>query len=59
MMREIGELLRRACAQVPGYGFALLIFEFGPDGNMFYTSNAQRADVIGMMREFIQKHEAN
>ena len=57
MLNEIGKLLRIACPK--GYGFSLLLFTFGEGGNMFYTSNAQREDMIRAMREFIQKHRPN
>jgi hypothetical protein len=57
MLKEIGQLLRSACPK--GYGFSLLIFTFGPGGNMFYSSNAQREDMIRAMQEFIEKHREN
>ena len=57
MLKEIGQMLRKACPK--GYGFSLLIFSFGEGGNMFYTSNAQREDMIRAMQEFIQKHREN
>lgn len=40
------------------HGFILLAFPFGddPGQRLFYTSNAQRADVINMMKEFIIKN---
>jgi hypothetical protein len=53
----IGNRLRDAIEAVPGYGFALLIFQYGEGGNMFYTSSADRADVIAAMKEFIERHE--
>jgi hypothetical protein len=59
-LKMIGNRLRDALVGVPGYGFALLIFSFNDDGNggnMFYTSSADRDDVIKAMREFIEKHE--
>lgn len=40
----------------PGMGFALLLFDYGPGGNMFYTSSANREDMVKAMQEFIQKH---
>jgi hypothetical protein len=55
-MKEIGNGLRAAIEAVPGYGFALLIFQYGEGGNMFYTSSAQRDDVIDAMKEFIEKN---
>jgi hypothetical protein len=57
MLREIGEMLRAACPS--GYGFSLLIFSFGPGGNMFYTSNADREDMILAMKEFADKFREN
>jgi hypothetical protein len=57
MLKEIGQKIREACPK--GYGFSLLIFSFGEGGNMFYTSNAQREDMIRAMQEFIQKHRPN
>lgn len=56
-LREIGDGLR--AAMPPGFGFVLLIAEFGEKGSMFYTSNCERQDVCNMMREFIQKSEHN
>jgi hypothetical protein len=56
MLKNIGGLLREACP--PGYGFALLVFTFEP-GAMFYTANAERADMVKAMREFIAKFEEN
>jgi hypothetical protein len=57
MLNEIGKMLRDACPK--GYGFSLLIFSFGAGGNMFYTSNAQREDMIRAMQEFITKFREN
>lgn len=56
-LNEIGNLLRSNMPE--GFGFALLIFSYGEGGSMFYTSNAQRQDIINAMREFIAKHEEN
>jgi hypothetical protein len=52
-LKEIGLMLGRAVP--PGYGFTLLLFSFGPGGHMFYTSNANRDDMVRAMREFIAK----
>lgn len=41
----------------PGMGFALLLFDFGAGGGMYYTSNAQRADVLTAMQEFVEKNQ--
>ena len=40
----------------PGYGFLLMMFNFGEGGNMFYISNGERHDMLKAMREFIQKN---
>lgn len=53
MLRDIGG--RIGAALPPGYGFNLMIFNFGEGGNMFYISNGERSDMIKAMREFIQK----
>jgi hypothetical protein len=58
-LKDIGNRLRGAVSEVPGYGFALLIFNFGEGGNMFYTSNANREDIIRAMEEFIAKFREN
>jgi hypothetical protein len=41
--------------QLPGgWGFILFAFPFGSEGQMNYVSNAQRADVVAALREFIE-----
>jgi predicted secreted protein len=57
VLKDIGESLRSAMPD--GYGFSLLIFSFGPGGDMFYTSNSDREDMIRAMEEFIQKFRGN
>lgn len=42
----------------PGWGFGLLIFSFGENGTMTWISNAERADMILAMQEFIAKQGA-
>lgn len=56
-LKEIGDLLRTMMPE--GYGFSLLIFSWGEGGSMFYTSNAERTEMIAAMREFIQKFAPN
>lgn len=44
-------------ASVPdGWGFNLLLFQFGEGGNLFYISSAERQDVIALMREYIRRN---
>jgi hypothetical protein len=38
-------------------GFALLVFDLGPGGFMTWTSNANRADMVGALREMANKLE--
>ena len=56
-LKDIGDHLRSAMPE--GFGFVLLMAEFGEKGAMFYTANCNRNDVCNMMREFIQKNEHN
>jgi hypothetical protein len=54
-LRTIGVLID---GEVPvGMGFAVLLFDFGPGGALYYISNAERADMITAMKEFIAKWE--
>ena len=54
-LNRLGGLMREAMGGYPGYGFALLIFKFGKEGELFYTSNTQRQDICKVMAEFIEK----
>lgn len=48
-----------AVALPPGTGFIVLAFDLNTDtGRLEYVSNAERADVVMAMREFIRKTEA-
>ena len=53
LLQAIGHRIREGLP--PGYGFNLLIFNFGPGGSLFYLSNADREDMLTAMREFIQR----
>jgi hypothetical protein len=37
-----------------GWGFVVLAFPFGAGGRMNYISNAERADIVRVMYEFIE-----
>lgn len=54
--RKLGRELK--AQMMPGVGFALVIFDFGPGGSMAYISTAQRADMLATLRELIAKLEA-
>lgn len=53
-MNRVGKIIGEV---FDGRGFALLVFDFGPDGTMNYLSNAQRDDMLAAMKEFIATHE--
>ncbi|HLX21673.1 MAG TPA: hypothetical protein VKR23_16120 [Gaiellaceae bacterium] len=53
LLQELGD---RIGSELPnGWGFNLLLFEFGQGGGLFYISSANREDVIATMREFIRR----
>jgi hypothetical protein len=55
-MQRLGRLLDD---QLPfGWGFVFLAFPFGSDGRMNYVANAERADVVRAMYEFIEASKA-
>jgi len=43
----------------PGFGFALLVFSFGEHGYLTHVSNAQREDLVKVLRETADVLEAN
>ena|ERR1700683_3378328 len=53
-LRELAEKIDSKLPQ--GWGFTLLLFEFDPDNSLFYISNAQRQDIIKVMREWIARN---
>jgi hypothetical protein len=57
--REVGALIGEAIDQSGGhFGFALFMFGFGNDQEMTWISNAERADLIAALKEFIAKCES-
>lgn len=51
--REIAQRIGAACPE--GVGFALMLFNFGADGNMTWISNANRDDMVEAMRELVAR----
>jgi hypothetical protein len=52
---DLQKLARLIDSQLPyGWGFVVLAFPFGADARMNYIANAERADVIRVMYEFIE-----
>jgi len=57
MLKVIGRAMKDGCP--PGYGFCFFLFSYGEGGNFFYTSSAQRGDVVKLLEEFIVKLKGN
>ena len=55
LLRKLGRMITEIVAEVPGYGFGLFIFQYGPGGNMFWISNAERESILAAMEEFIER----
>jgi hypothetical protein len=53
LLQDLGG--RIGSALPAGWGFTLLLFQFGEGGSLFYIANADRADVLATMREFITR----
>ena len=63
-VKETAENLRRIADTIKpmlpqAHGFLLMTFDFDAPGRMNYLSNAQRGDVVKMLREFLTKYEAD
>jgi hypothetical protein len=55
VVSDMQKLARLVDAQLPyGWGFVVLAFPFGAGGRMNYISNADRADIVRAMYEFIE-----
>lgn len=53
-------IAKKVDAELPeGFGFIVLTFMFGKQGQLMYCSNANRNDVVAAMKEFIDKTENN
>lgn len=60
MNRQIGgeqmrQLAKKIEKEIPGLGFAVLVFEFHKPGMANYVSNAQREDMIKAMEETLKR----
>lgn len=58
--RDLGRRISAALGNEPGVpriGFTLVLFDFGPGGFMSYMANGDRAGVIRMLRELLEKLE--
>jgi|ERR1700730_1452710 hypothetical protein len=52
---DLQRLAKLVDSQLPyGWGFVVLAFPFGAGGRMNYVANADRADVVRAMYEFIE-----
>lgn len=49
-LRDVGREIRD---RLPvGWGFLLMLFQYGEGGGLFYMSSAERADVLQVLEEF-------
>ena len=51
--RQLGAGLKVATPE--GYGFMLMVMEYGEGKNCFYISSVQREDAIKMLEEMLEK----
>lgn len=49
------EEMGKAHPEMPRTGFALLVYTFGPDGWMTFTSNAGRDSMVSALEELLRK----
>ena len=54
VLKKLGEILGKSMPE--NYGFSLLMWTKGDNGNLFYISNGNRQDVIETMKEFIERN---
>lgn len=60
IMKGFGDALQEAIDEIcPGFGFALIVFEFNNPGGSNYISNADRASMIESLKETVQRLEQN
>lgn len=53
-------IAKKVAAELPeGFGFVVLAFKFNEKGQLMYVSNADRADVVKAMEEWIIKTAKN
>ena len=53
-MRDLAAIIGR---EIPGIGFAVLVFDFNEPGIGNYVSNAQREDMIISLKETVKRLE--
>lgn len=54
-MRDLAAMVK---AEIPGFGFAIMVFDFNAPGIGNYVSNAQRDDMITALKETTSRLEA-
>lgn len=54
-MRDLADMVKD---EIPGIGFALLVFDFNEVGMSNYISNARREDMIEALRSTLKRWEA-
>lgn len=56
LMRKLGTMIQK---EIPGVGFALVVFEFKAPGIANYISNADREDMIKGLQETVDRLRRN
>lgn len=57
---KLQRIAKKVDAELPeGFGFVVLAFKFNEKGQLMYVSNADRADVVKAMEEWIIKTAKN
>lgn len=55
-MRNLAKLISK---EIPGLGFCLITFEFKNEGIGNYISNAERPEMINLLKETVKRWETN
>ena len=55
LLKALATLIAHAMPK--DWGFTLMLFKYGPEGDLFYISSAVREDMIKTMEEFIKKQK--
>lgn len=54
-MRDLAKMVEN---EIPGIGFAILVFDFNEPGMSNYISNARREDMINSLKETVARFES-
>lgn len=55
-IKVLNDLAARINKLLPeGFGFTLFMFSYGPDGELYYISSAERATMVETIEEWLRK----